>query len=268
MRRIWIRFAVVSMLAVALIGCQKKTEQVAETTTNDSLLSTTPVEQPAGDISPQTDYQPPAENTQEPPATSKPSTSRPKSTPSHSSSSSSHTASSTPTQRGTLVASGTPVQVSVSTQISSENSNVGDTWTGEVKEAVIVGNEVVIPAGSKVEGVVSAVTAAQKGTKASLDLAVKSITVSGESYAVNAGTEAIVAGSPRARNLGAIAGGAAAGALLGKAVGGSGKGAVIGGILGGAAATGAVAASKGFQVVIKEGTVITFNVSKDVRIRA
>jgi len=68
--------------------------------------------------------------------------------------------------------------------------------------------------------------------------------------------------SPRARNLGAVAGGAAAGALIGKAAGG-GKGALIGGLIGGAAAGAGVAASKGYQVVIKEGTPLTFTVDED-----
>jgi hypothetical protein len=263
MRREFVCLSIASMLAISLTACAKHTEQASETTT-DSLLSSNPVEQPAGDISPQTDYQTPAPTTNEPPAPAPTrSTSKPKTTARPASSPSSEPAAA----RGTLVAAGTPISVSVSTSISSETANVGDTWTGEVKEPVIVDGEVVIPAGSTVEGVVTSVTPAQKGSRASLDLGVRSVTVGGKSHSVDAGTEAIVAGSTRARNLGAIAGGAAAGALIGKAVGGSGKGAVIGGLIGGATAGGAVAASKGYQVVLKEGTVITFNVSKDVRVR-
>jgi hypothetical protein len=264
MRREFVYLSIASLLALSLSACAKHTEQASESTT-DSLLSSSPVEQPAGDISPQTNYQTPEPTSSEPPtpAASKPA-SRPKATTRPASSPSSEPAAS---NRGTLVAAGTPIEISVSAAISSETANIGDTWTGEVKEPVIVDGEVVIPAGSTVEGVVTSVTPAQKGSRASLDLGVRSVTVGGKSHSVDAGTEAIVAGSTRARNLGAIAGGAAAGALIGKAVGGSGKGAVIGGLIGGATAGGAVAASKGFQVVVKEGTVITFNVSKDVRVR-
>ena len=100
-----------------------------------------------------------------------------------------------------------------------------------------------------------------------LDLAVTHITVEGRSYRVHGGTEAIVAGSTRARNLGAIAAGAGAGALIGKAVGGSSKGAIIGGIIGGAAASGAVAASKGYQVAIKPGTTVDFVINEPVAVR-
>lgn len=267
MRRVILQASVATLLALSLSACARQTEQASETTT-DSLLSSNPVEQPAGDISPQTDYQTPAPEVNEPPTpapvTSSPPRARPKPAARPASSPSSEPA---PSSRGTLVAAGTPISVAVSAAISTETANVGDTWTGEVKEAVVVDGEVVIPAGSTVEGVITGVTPAQKGSRASLDLGVRSVTVGGKSHSVNAGTEAIVAGSTRARNIGAVAGGAAAGALLGKAIGGSNKGAVIGGIIGGATAGGAVAASKGYQVVLKEGTVITFNVSKDVRVR-
>ena len=45
---------------------------------------------------------------------------------------------------------------------------------------------------------------------------------------------------------------------------GGNKGALIGGLLGGGAATGAVAKSKGYQVVLKPGTELTFTVSRSV----
>jgi hypothetical protein len=74
----------------------------------------------------------------------------------------------------------------------------------------------------------------------------------------------VVAGSPRARNLGAIAGGAAAGAIIGKATGDN---ATKGAVIGGAIATGAVAASKGYQVVLSNGAILRFVVRDDVAVR-
>lgn len=160
------------------------------------------------------------------------------------------------------VPSGTSLDVTLGTSLSSENAGVGDAWTG----SVLTGREG-IPAGSVVGGTVSAVKAAQKGDRAMLDLALSSVTIGDHRYSVHGSTEAIVAGSPRARNLGAIAGSAAAGALIGRAVGGSGKGALIGGLVGGAAATGVVAESKGWQVVLKSGTPLTFTTSEAVAVR-
>jgi hypothetical protein len=169
------------------------------------------------------------------------------------------------------VAAGTPINIEVTSQVSSETAQVGDVWSGTVKENVIVGSTVVIPAGSAVHGVVSvskeASVAKKEGGKALLGLEVRSFVVNGAEQTLNAGIEPIEAGSTRARNMGAVAGGAAAGALIGQAAGG-GKGALIGGLIGGAAAGAGVAASKGYQVVIKEGTPITFTVNQDQFIKS
>jgi hypothetical protein len=262
MRRVLLLSGAALLVIAGLWGCARKADQGTTETSSDSLLTSNPVEQPQGNLAPQTEYQQPEP---EPPQTEKPratSTSKPRApqpTPRPSA----------PAQApGVALESGTPVQVSVTGQISSETVKDGDPWSGEVKEPVVVGSTVVIPAGSTVSGVVEGVLAAEKGSRAFLLLAVRSITVGGNSYAVSASTDSIIAGSTRARNLGAIAGSAAAGALIGKAVGGSGKGALIGGLIGGAAATGVVAKSKGYQVVIKEGTVIDFKVDRKVMMRS
>lgn len=244
--------------AFALAGCGQNASNQAADTMADSLLASSPIEQPEGDITPQTDYQEPVAQTPTPAP-------KPTAKPRTKTTTTTTTTTTKPVDTGVTLAAGTPIDVAVALQLSSETAKVGDTWSGQVKENVIVGDRVVIPAGSTVSGIVSTVETAEKGSRASLGLAVQSVSVNGKSTAVNASTEPIVAGSTRARNLGAIAGGAAAGALVGKAVGGGGKGALIGGLIGGATATGAVAGSKGYQVVLKEGTVLTFNVSQDAK---
>jgi hypothetical protein len=163
--------------------------------------------------------------------------------------------------------SGTVLDVTLNTSVSSENANVGDTWSGSIRNASIVDGKNVIPAGSSVAGTVLSVTSARKGDRAALDLVMNSVTVGDHTYKIHGTTDAVVAGSPRARNLGAIAGSAAAGALIGKAVGGSGKDALIGGIVGGGVATGVVAGTKGWQVVLKEGTPLTFTTNEAVAVR-
>jgi hypothetical protein len=108
---------------------------------------------------------------------------------------------------------------------------------------------------------------AEKGSRAFFVLRVTSIEANGRTHQLGATADSMIAGSTTKRNVGAIAGSAAAGALLGKAIGGSTKGAVIGGVLGGAAATGAVAASKGFQVEVKQGQEVVFRVDSDTKVR-
>ena len=261
MRRLLIVSGIVLAFAATLTGCSKKTETATTETSSDSLLATNPVEQPQGNLTPQEQYQGNQNAQQAPAPTPQPVTRRPRTSTTHTTHTTTTTTNTSNEPRGVTLAAGTPIEVTVRSAISSETANVGDSWTGEVKDNIIVGNTVVVPAGSTVTGVVNTVESAQRGSRASLDLAVRSISINGTSHAISAGTEPIVAGSTRARNLGAVAGGAAAGALIGRAVGG-GKGTLIGG----AAAGAGVAKSKGYQVVLKEGTPMTFTVSQAVTV--
>jgi len=165
---------------------------------------------------------------------------------------------SAPRSSGAFVPAGTAVAVAVNGDYSTKTSSVGESWSGTVAQDVYHNGRVVIPAGSPVYGVISESVEPQRGERARLRLSMTSVSVDGRRHTVRGSSETIVAGSPRTRNVGAIAGGTAAGALIGHAVGGSTKGTVIGGLLGGAAATGAVAASKGYQATIKDGRQITF----------
>lgn len=165
------------------------------------------------------------------------------------------------------LASGTHMTVRLTSSVSSETARVGDSWSGVVVHPVRAGGREVLPAGTGVRGTVTGAQEARRGSRAMLDVAIEEVVVDGRPWSLPAVTDPVIAGSPRARNLGAIAGGAAAGALIGKAVGGDGKDAAIGGLIGGAAATGVVAQTKGYQVVFKPGTVLEFTVSEDVAMR-
>lgn len=159
-----------------------------------------------------------------------------------------------------FLSSGSMFNVTLGGAISSETASVGDAWHGTVANNVVTRHGGVIPAGSPVNGVVTGATGAQRGARAMLDLAVRNIRVNGRDESIAANGESVVAGSTRARNLGAIAGGVLAGALIGNVVG-DGRHATAGGLIGGAAATGVVASSKGYQVVLKSGTLMSFTVN-------
>jgi hypothetical protein len=163
--------------------------------------------------------------------------------------------------------SGTSIDVTLGTTITSETASVGDAWSGVVAKSVIQDGRTFAPAGSAAQGTVTGVTAAQKGNRAMLDLGLSSFTVGDQNYRVHGISEAVVAGSPRARNLGAIGAATAAGAVVGHAVGGSDTGTLIGAIVGGGAATGVVSQTKGWQVVLKQGTPITFTTNQAVALR-
>ena len=164
------------------------------------------------------------------------------------------------------VQSGTTIRVALGSSIDSKTAKVGDVWHGTVSENVMNQGESVIAPGSRVEGVVTGARAAQRGSRAMLELGIRGIRVDGHDESIVANSEPVIAGSTRARNLGAIAGSAVAGALIGKAVG-DGKNAAVGGAIGAAAATGVVAASDGYQVVLPDGTIMAFTVNQTVAMR-
>jgi hypothetical protein len=264
MRKFCLMICAILAVTALLAGCAKKSAENTNNTAADSLLASNPNEPAAGNITPQTQYQPtpaPPEQAPAPKPTRRPPAPRSQPTTQH------HEPAPAAVSPGVSVPQGTPIKVTMDAQISSETAHTGDTWTGVVKEPVVIGTSAPIPAGSVVRGVITGSLAAERGNRAFLALSVTSVSINGEEHSVAATTDSIIAGSPRARNLGAIAGSAAAGALIGKAVGGGGKGALIGGLLGGAAATGVVAKSKGYQVVLKPGTELTFNTDHEVTMR-
>lgn len=165
------------------------------------------------------------------------------------------------------VPSGTSIEVALATDLTSETANVGDSWSGTLQNSTVVDGRSVFPAGSVASGRVSAVNAAQKGERAMLDLQLTNITVGSHSYRVHGTTEAVIAGSTRARNLGAIGAATVAGAVIGHAVGKSRKGTIIGGLLGGGAAAGVVSKTSGYQVHLKTGTPLTFVTNETLAVR-
>ena len=247
----------------ALASCSKKADTTAGGTTSDSLLASSPIEQPQGNLTPQSGFTPdpnaanphtsPAHRSERP--ASRPEQKTPRATPP------------APAAPGVTVPAGTALRVTIDGPITSETAHEGDAWTGTIKEAVTVGSMAPFPAGSMVHGVIEGVAPAEKGSRAVLVLRINSIEANGKSLAIDAGADSIVAGSTRARNLGGIAGGAAAGALIGRAIGGSGKGAVIGGLIGAAAGTGAVARSKGYQAEVGKGAEMVFHVRRDTHLK-
>jgi hypothetical protein len=138
-----------------------------------------------------------------------------------------------------LIPAGTVINVQLDSQISTDTAKPGDAWTGTVSQSVVSSaSSTTIPQGSPVDGVVTSTAQGTHSTKAQLALALRQVTVNGQSMAVNASTQTIVAGTARAKKLGVIVGSVAAGALLGHAVAKDSHGTLIGGLVGGAAGYG------------------------------
>jgi len=164
------------------------------------------------------------------------------------------------------VQAGSTINVRVDNNISTDDVQSGNQWTGTITSPVYSsGGRIAIPAGSPVTGVVTSSVEGTHSSPAQLSLSVRSVTVNGRQIGLNADTQPIVAGSKRARKLGAIAIGAGAGALLGHTVAKDSHGTLIGGVLGGATAYGLTRHS-GRQLQVKAGTELAFTTNNNVAV--
>lgn len=165
--------------------------------------------------------------------------------------------------RNVMVAAGTSINVRLDSAISTDNTHRGDAWSGTVSENVVTNSGVAIPAGSAVQGVVTSFVQGTHDARAQLALGLRSVTVNGRPRSMFAQAAPIIAGTSRAKKLGAIAGGAAAGALLGHTVARDEHGTLIGGLVGGAAGYGLTRnALRTLQ--LKPGTVLSFTMSENM----
>src|SRR2546426_124783 len=119
--------------------------------------------------------------------------------------------------------------------------------------------------------VTAAEPAPNPNSSGKIELAVKSVTVRGTSYPVDAtvvSKDTVMQGrGVTGADAAKVAGGAAIGAIAGRLLGKNAKGAVVGGAAG--AAAGAVAASKSrdIDVVIPKGAAITIKLDKPLTVK-
>ncbi len=170
-----------------------------------------------------------------------------------------------PASPGT-VPTGTELDLRLETALDSETALVEDRF--EATTAVDVqdeDNRVLIPAGSRVRGVVTAVQKAGRvDRKGRLDLSFDQISINGRNYPIR-GTiiEALESGGYRedAEKIGA---GAAVGGIIGGILGGL-KGAIAGILIGGG---GVVAATEGEDVELRPGTILRMRLDQPVNVRS
>ncbi len=171
------------------------------------------------------------------------------------------------------LAAGTKLTLSATDTISTRSAKAGDGFTATVSEDVRdASGRVVIPAGASVSGtIVAAEPAPNPRSAGRLQLEVRTVTVRGTGYPVEATVESQdtvmqgrgVTGGDAAK----VGGGAAAGAIVGKVFGGNRKGAVIGGLAGAAAGAAAARASRDVDVVLPKGAGITIKLTKPLAVK-
>jgi hypothetical protein len=162
----------------------------------------------------------------------------------------------------------TPLKVKLEDSLSSGTNQQGDTFRATLLEPIVVGDRVVFPQGSTIEGTVAAVSGAKKGIQDSgggLTLSFDRITSpSGASVAMDASYSQQAKSTKK--KAGTIGGSAAGGALLGKVLGGSTKDAALGAVLGGAIGTGVAAGTKGTEMKLNAGTQLQVTLEKSITV--
>lgn len=167
------------------------------------------------------------------------------------------------------VPAGTPMQIRLARTLNSGSVSQGSAFSATVVDDVTVDDEVAIPAGATVHGVVSHVRAAKKGAgKAEMTLRFTELELPGGEATSLSATISQQSESQKGRNAAIIGGSAAGGALLGKLIGKDTKDAVVGSIVGGAIGTGVVLSKEGEQVNLPAGTVIAIQLDRAAEVPA
>lgn len=162
-----------------------------------------------------------------------------------------------------VIPSGTELDVRLEQALSSDNNRVEDRFEATTVVDLREGGRVVIPSGSRVRGVVTAVRdAGRVERKGELQLSFDQITVNGRNYPIRGTvTQALESGGYKedAEKIGA---GAAVGAILGGILGGV-KGAITGILIGGG---GVVAATEGEDVNLPAGTILRMRLDQNLSV--
>jgi len=155
-------------------------------------------------------------------------------------------------QNGPIPA-GQEIDARLESELSSATAQVEQRFEATTVADLYRGNEVLIPAGSKLRGVVSSVTKTTRTErKGSLTLAFDQITVRGRNYPIRGTVTQALESEGIKGEVGKIGAGAGVGAIIGGIIGGA-KGALIGVLIG---AGGTVAATEGKDVVVPAGTIL------------
>lgn len=167
------------------------------------------------------------------------------------------------------VPAGTTFDIELIDGVSSESSQVGDAFSARTVHDLTDNGMVAVPAGSRVEGEVSAVQPLKKiGGQAQLSLTFHRVVLpDGTSVPIQA-SFAAAGKSETKRDAGAIAGSAAAGAILGRIIDKKhrDKNTVLGALVGAAVGTAIASKTEGEAVELPAGAVVTLSLDQSLNV--
>lgn len=161
-----------------------------------------------------------------------------------------------------VVPNGTVLRVRINQALDSRKSQPGTAFDGLVLADVIVGNQIAIPRGASVQGVV---VDAQPGTplrgRGGLALQLTQVTLEGNTYPLATGEWAQAGYDKTGQTVGNTVGLGALGAIIGAAAGG-GPGALLGAGIGGAAGLGVSSAGSSGEAKIPAEAILDFRLTQ------
>ena len=163
------------------------------------------------------------------------------------------------------IPAGTTLAIRIDQRISVKASRAGDTFTGEIVDPVLGGdNHVLVPKGALVGGVVD-VSHRRGHFKGSslLELWLTSLTMDGKQYPLDTRDTARSKKGKGRRSAALIGGGTGLGMLVGGLATG-GTGLVVGGLVGGGAGTAAAGLTGNRDIDIPAETIVHFKLSDDL----
>ena len=159
---------------------------------------------------------------------------------------------------------GQEIDVRLQTALNSDTAQVEDRFEATTAADLYRGNEVLIPAGSILRGVVSSVNRASRTDRqGQLTVAFDEITVNGRRYPMRGTVTQALESEGIRGEAGRIGAGSAIGGIIGGIIGGV-KGAVLGVLIGGG---GTIAATEGKDVHLEPGTILRVRLDSPPEIR-
>ena len=165
------------------------------------------------------------------------------------------------------IPSGTTLRLSLQSAVASDTSRVEQPVRATLRSPVSVNGQVVVPAGSEVNGVVTeAEESGRVKGRARVAFRFTSMAVDDDRYRVETSSVVRLAPATKKRDAATIGIPAGAGALIGGLTKG-GKGAAVGSAVGGAAGTGVVLATRGKEVHLGPGATVTTKLTAPLTVR-
>lgn len=178
--------------------------------------------------------------------------------------STSTSSSSSSSGRSSSIPTGQEIDVRLEKELTSDTAQVEDRFEATTAVDLYRGNDVLIPAGSVMRGIVSSVNRASRtDRKGSMTVAFDQVTVNGRAYPMRGTVTQALESEGIKGEIGRIGAGSAVGAIIGGIIGGT-KGALLGVLIGGG---GTIAATEGKDVHLPAGTLLRVRMDTPPNIR-